>query len=319
MSRRGWFLFALMGVVWGIPYLLIKVAVEGVSVPVLVFVRTAVGAAVLLPLALRGGQLAGLVRHRWPLAAFAAIEIIVPWWLLSDAERRITSSMAGLIIAAAPILAVLMARLIGDSERLDARRLAGLALGFAGVAALVRPELGGDPWAIVEVLLAACGYASAPLLVAHRLKGVPALPMTAVCLAFAAVVYAPAAMLTWPDAVPSGRVTGALAVLAVVCTALAMMAFFALIREVGPARAMVFTYVNPAVAVSAGVLVLGEPLNATVLAAFALILGGCVLATSQRSGAEAATVPATGGERAASSEPTSTGPGGAEPDEARRR
>ena len=283
MSGRGWVLFGLMGVLWGIPYLMIKIAVEGVSVPVLVFARTAVGAAVLLPLAFRAGRPTWL-RERWrPLLAFAVIEIMVPWGLLSDAERHITSSMTGLLIAASPILAVLIGRLAGDTERLGAARLAGLGLGIAGVAVLAGPALGdGNPWAIVEVLLVAVCYATAPLIAARRLSDVPALPMTAVCLGGAALVYAAPAALTWPQTLPDGRVLAALAGLAVICTALAFIVFFALIREVGPSRALVFTYVNPAVAVTAGVLVLGEPLTASIVVAFALILAGSVLATASR-------------------------------------
>ncbi|WP_336207037.1 DMT family transporter [Nonomuraea sp. LPB2021202275-12-8] len=280
MSRRGWVLFALMSVIWGIPYLMIKVAVDGVSVPVLVFARTAVGAAVLLPLALRGGGLGRLRRHWKPLVAFAALEIIVPWWLLSDAERHLTSSMSGLLIAASPIIAVVVARLSGGGERLSGTRWAGLGVGLAGVAVLAAPELtGGDPWSIVEVLLTATCYAIAPLIAARRLSDVPALPMTAACLTLAALVYTPAAVWTWPRALPSGQVLAALAGLALVCTALAFIVFFALIREVGTSRALVFTYVNPAVAVVAGVALLGEPLTASILVSFALILGGSVLAT----------------------------------------
>ncbi|AVT37289.1 DMT family transporter [Plantactinospora sp. BB1] len=282
MTRRGWLLFALMSVIWGIPYLLIKVAVEGgVPVPVLVFVRTAVGAAVLLPLAVRGARgLRGLHRHRRPLAAFAALEIIVPWWLLTDAERQISSSMTGLLIAASPIIAVLAGRLAGDVERLGGRRWAGLGVGLAGVAVLAAPGLrGGDVRSIVEVLLAALCYGIAPLILARRLADVPVLPLTAVCLGGAALVYATPAVLTWPEALPTGRVLAALAGLAVVCTAAAFVIFAALIREVGVTRALVFTYVNPAVAVIAGVLLLDEPLTVPVVAAFTLILGGSVLAT----------------------------------------
>ena len=298
MSRRGWVLFALMSVIWGIPYLLIKIAVEGVSVPVVVFARTAIGAAVLLPLALRGrtvGGPMGLVaelRPYWkPLLAFATIEMIVPWWLLSDAERHISSSMAGLIIAAVPVLAVVMSRLFGVTERLSATRWTGLALGFAGVAVLVSPELGGgQPGAIVEVLVVALCYATAPLIAARRLNDVPALPMTAACLGFAALLYTPAAIVTWPSSTPSGRVLAALAALAVICTAIAFIVFFALIREAGPSRALVFTYVNPAVAVTAGVLVLDEPLTGTIIAAFALIIAGSILATARQRAAEPAGV-----------------------------
>lgn len=287
MSRRGWLLFALLSFIWGIPYLLIKVAVDSVSVPVLVFARTAVGAAVLLPLALRGGQLAGLVRYWRPLLVFATVEIILPWWLLSDAERRVSSSMAALVIAAVPILAVVMSQIIGDTDRLSATRWAGLVLGFAGVAVLVWPDLrGDDPWAIVELLLTACGYAAGPLVAARRLKDVPSLPMTAVCLAFAALVYAPPAILTWPDAMPSGQVLAALAGLAVLCTALAFVACFALIREAGPTRATLITYINPVVAVLAGVVVLSEPVTYSMLLAFALILAGSVMAAGRPPRAE---------------------------------
>ena len=287
VSRRGWVLFALMSVIWGVPYLMIKVAVEGVSVPVLVFARTAVGAAVLVPLALYqarrgGGQFAGMRRHWRPLAAFAAIEIMVPWWLLSDAERHLTSSMTGLLIAASPIVAAVVGRLTGDAERLGPARIAGLGAGLAGVTVLAAPELSsGEPWAIVEVLLVAVCYATAPIIAARKLNDVPALPMTAVCLTGAALVYTPPAVLTWPGALPATEVLVALAGLALVCTALAFLVFFALIREVGPSRALVFTYVNPAVAVAAGVAVLGEPLTAEILVSFVLILGGSVLATSR--------------------------------------
>jgi drug/metabolite transporter (DMT)-like permease len=286
MSGRGWVLFAAMSILWGIPYLMIKVAVEGVSVPMVVFARTAVGAAILLPLALRAGRPTWL-RERWrPLLAFAVIEIMIPWGLLSDAEQHITSSMTGLLIAATPIIAVLVGRLTGDAERLGPARWAGLAIGLAGVAVLAGPALGdGSPWAIVEVLLVAVCYATAPIIAARRLADVPALPMTAVCLAGAALVYAPPAVLTWPQTLPDGRVLAALAGLAVLCTALAFLVFFALIREVGPSRALVFTYVNPAVAVTAGVLVLGEPLTASILVSFALILAGSVLATAPRAAA----------------------------------
>jgi drug/metabolite transporter (DMT)-like permease len=274
-----------MSVIWGVPYLMIKVAVEGVSVPVLVFARTAVGALVLLPLVLRGGRLAGLRRYWRPLAAFAALEIIVPWWLLSDAERHLTSSMSGLLIAASPIIAVALARLGGDAERHSAKRWAGLAVGLLGVAVLAGPEVsGGDPWAITEVLLTAACYGIAPLIAARWLADVPALPMTAVCLGFAALVYTPPAIMTWPSAVPSGQVLAAIAGLAIVCTALAFIVFFALIREVGTSRALVFTYVNPAVAVTAGVLLLGEPLTGSILASFALILTGSILATAPQAG-----------------------------------
>jgi drug/metabolite transporter (DMT)-like permease len=270
-----------MCVVWGIPYLLIKVAVGGVAVPVVVFARTALGAALLLPLALRSGQLAAL-RHNWrPVVAFAALEMIGPWGLLSDAERHLPSSLAGLLIAVVPIISVVIARLTGGTERLSPRRWAGFIVGLAGVAVLAAPHLsGGSSWPVAEVLLVAIGYASAPLIAARKLADVPALPMTAACLSLAALAYTPAAIQAWPHRLPSGRVLAALAVLGIVCTACAFIVFLELIRETGTSRAMVFTYINPAVAVTAGVALLGEPFTATIAASFVLILGGSLLATS---------------------------------------
>jgi drug/metabolite transporter (DMT)-like permease len=290
-------LFLAMSLIWGIPYLLIKIAVEGVSVPVLVFVRVAVGAAVLLPLAL-SRQTVTIVRTHWkPLLGFAFFEIIAAWWLLSDAERHLSSSMTGLLIAAAPIIAAVLDRCTGGDE-LGVKRIAGLVVGIAGVAVLAGPHIGGTTWPIIEVLLVATCYAIAPLIAARHLADVPALPMTAVCLGFSALVYAAPAAMTWPDEMPSTRVLLALVALAVVCTALAFIVFFALIREIGAARALVFTYINPVVALAAGVIVLNEPLTAFNVAALALILVGCVLAT-RRSG---------GGAAAIATEPTQAAP-----------
>jgi drug/metabolite transporter (DMT)-like permease len=283
VSRRGWILFALMSVLWGIPYLMIKVAVESVSVPLVVFSRTALGALILLPLVLRSGQLDAVRRHWRPLVLFTAVEILGPWALLSDAETRLTSSMTGLLIAAVPIVGVVLARLTGDAERLGPVRWAGLLVGLTGVGVLAGPHLGGgSAWAIGEVMLVALGYAIAPMIATRRLQDLPSLHMAAFALAIAALVYTGPAIATWPDAMPSGRVLAALIGLGLICTALAFIVFFELIREVGTSRGMVFTYVNPAVAVAAGVVFLGEPLTGTIIASFALILGGSVLATAHR-------------------------------------
>jgi drug/metabolite transporter (DMT)-like permease len=290
VSRKGWVLFAIMCLVWGIPYLFIKVAVEEVSVPVVVFARTAIGAMLLLPLALRsarkgGGQLGTLRRHWRPLVAFATLEMIVPWGLLSAAERKLPSSLAGLLIAAVPIISVVTARLTGGTERLSPRRWTGLIIGLAGVAVLAAPDLGGGTGlAVTEVLLVAVGYATAPLIAARKLADVPALPMTAACLSLGALVWLPAAIATWPQRVPSGRALASLAALGVICTAFAFLVFLALIREAGTSRAMVFTYVNPAVAVAAGVAFLSEPFTVTIAVSFALILAGSLLATGAARG-----------------------------------
>ncbi len=280
MSRRGWLLFAALSVIWGIPYLLIKVAVGGVAPPVLVLARVTIGAALLLPVAIRRRQLAELLPHwRW-LLAFAVVEIIAPWLLLSEAETKLASSLSGLLIASVPILVALLSMLTGGSDRLGWVRWAGLLLGLAGVGLLAgRGAAGGHTLAIGEVLGVAVCYAAGPIIASRKLSELPSLGMTAVCLAFAAVVYAPLAALSWPSAVPAAKVLASMATLGVVCTAVAFLVFFALIAEAGPARASVITYVNPAVAVALGVSVLGEPFTWAMAVAFVLILGGSVLAT----------------------------------------
>jgi drug/metabolite transporter (DMT)-like permease len=280
VSRRGWWLFAAMSVIWGIPYLLIKVADGGVAPPVLVLARVTIGAALLLPIAIRRRELA-VLRPCWRwLLLFALVEIVAPWLLLSEAETRLSSSLSGLLIASVPILVAVFSRLTGGQDRLTAIRWAGLLIGLAGVALLVAGGgTHGDTASVGEVLLVAVCYATGPLIVARKLSELPPLGMTAACLAFAAIIYAPLAAATWPPALPSARVLGALAGLGVVCTAIAFLGFFALIAEAGPARASVITYVNPAVAVALGIGVLGERLTAAMAVAFVLILGGSVLAT----------------------------------------
>jgi drug/metabolite transporter (DMT)-like permease len=317
LSRRGWVLFTAMSLIWGVPYLLIKVVDDaGVPVPVLVLTRVAGGAVILLPIALRRGEL-GVLRPHWRwLAIFACVEIILPWLFLSQAERRLSSSMSGLLIASVPIIGVVLARLTGGTERLTPLRWAGLLGGLAGVALLAGPgALGGDLGSVVLVLLTAVGYATGPLIASRKLAGLPGLGMTAVCLGFAAVVYAPAAALTWPSTVPSAKVLASLAGLAVICTALAFVLFFQLIAEVGPARATVITYVNPAVAVALGVGVLGEPLTPEIIAAFGLILAGSVLATqSGRPAAQPGETATRHGETGARHGETADRPGDRRPD-----
>jgi drug/metabolite transporter (DMT)-like permease len=280
VSRRGWALFVAVGVIWGLPYLLIKTADAGVSVPVLVLARVLVGAVLLLPIAIRRGQLKALLpRWHW-VATFAVVEVILPWLLLSAAERRLSSSLSGLLVAAVPVIGVGVARLAGDGEPLTAVRWVGLAVGLGGVALLMGPGAsGGGTWPVLQVLGTAACYAVGPVIAERRLAGADGLAVTAACLGLATVLYAPPAALTWPHTLPSAQVLAALAALALVCTALAFVLYFKLISEVGAVRATVITYINPAVAVALGAAVLGEPLTPVIVLSFALILAGSVLAT----------------------------------------
>lgn len=280
MNRRAWVLFALLSVVWGLPYLLIKVAVAEIPVPVLVFGRIALAALMLWPLALRERAWISLRGHWKPLTAFAVLEFAVPWGLLSHAEKTLSSSTTGLLMASIPIMTIVLARIAGDREYVGPVRMIGLALGFLGVFFLAAPALSGDGWALLQVLLAAACYASAAVLTGRYLSGVPALSMTATCLTLACLIYLPSAALAWPRTMPSAAALASIVCLSIFCTALAFVWFFHLIREAGVSRAVLVTYLNPAIAGLAGIIVLNEPMTAIGATAFALIIAGSVLAAA---------------------------------------
>jgi drug/metabolite transporter (DMT)-like permease len=275
-------LFAAMCVIWGIPYLLIKVAVDELSPATLVLGRTAVGAALLLPIALARGQVLPLLARWRALLVFAAVEICLPWLLLGHAEQRLSSSLTGLLLAAVPMVSAVLVRFGPDSDRLDARRLLGLLVGLAGVAALVGFEVGsGDVLSVVALALVAVAYAVGPLVLSRHLSDLPGLGVIAVSLSVAALAYLPAGIAEAPSRWPSGKVVLSVLGLAVICTAIAFLVFFELIAEVGPARSTVITYVNPAVALLLGVVVLNESFGVATAVGFVLVLAGSVLATSR--------------------------------------
>lgn len=292
MTRRGWLLFAAMGVIWGVPYLLIKVAVKHMSPPVVVFGRTSVAAVVLVILAARSDAIRPALR-RWKLVlAFAAIEIAGPWLLLTNAETRLPSGLTGLLVSCVPIVGAVSAYALGDRSALRPVRLFGIAVGLGGVALLVGGDLtgnGGTPWwSVVQVMLVCVGYATAPFIASRRLSDVPALGIIAVSLATVAIVYAPFAWLNRPSAMPPATGLWAVLGLSIVCTGVAFLVFFALIAEIGPMRATLITFVNPAVAVILGAVFLDESITLSTLGGFVLVLTGCWFATRP----SPATVPA---------------------------
>jgi drug/metabolite transporter (DMT)-like permease len=270
-----------MCVLWGIPYLLIKVAVEELSPPVLVLGRTAIGAAILLPIAIRRDYLRLVLPHWRILLVFTAIEVAGPWLLLNDAERHLTSSFAGLLIATTPLVAAIASSAVGYEAPLDRGRLLGLAVGLGGVAALLGLDLGGQVGAGIEIGFVILGYGIGPLIISKYLSDVPSLGVMAVTFTLASLFYAPIAPFNWPTSMPSTKVLLSVLALGLLCTVAAFLVFFALIAEVGPSRATVITFVNPAVAVLLGILLLDEPFTAGVAVGFPLVLLGCWLATRQ--------------------------------------
>lgn len=283
MSRRGLLLFAAMCVIWGIPYLFIRIAVGEISPAVLVFTRTGLAALILLPIAFTRGGL-GVIGNRWPwLVAFAAVEIAAPWFFLSSAEQHITSALAGLLISAVPLVSLVVAVVFGNKQQMGLINLVGLLLGLVGVAFIAGFDLhGSGATALLEMAVVVVGYALGPAILSRYLTAIPAVTVNGVALALCCIAYAPIAAVQWPHVVPHWPVLASVVVLAVVCTALAFLLFFALIAEIGPVRATVITYINPAVAAALGVAVLHEALTAGMLIGFGLVLAGSGLATRRQ-------------------------------------
>jgi drug/metabolite transporter (DMT)-like permease len=279
MSRRGWLLFLAMGVIWGVPYLFIKVAVEHLTPASLVFLRTTVAAVLLTPIAAVRGELRPLLNLWKPLVAYTAAELAIPWLFLANAERRLSSSLAGLLLAAVPLVGAVLGW-VTKSDRLDWRRAFGLLIGLTGVAALVGLDLGaGDITALLQMGVVAVGYAVGPFILARYLSDAPELGVVAASLVLTGVVYAPVAVVQLPRTWPPTEAIVSVLVLAVLCTAIAFLLFFALVNEVGPTRSTVITYINPAVAVALGAIFLDEPITKGILVGFVLVLLGSAIAT----------------------------------------
>lgn len=288
VSRRALVLFLSTGVIWGTPYFFIAIALDHFHTASIVFLRVFLGALVLLPIALRKGMLRRTLKA-WPwVLAFAVLEMVGPWWLITEAERDISSSLAGLLITTVPFVAAFFVGLLGDKSAWHPVTVLGLVVGFSGVLSLVGLDVfsglvGLTP--VLMVLAAAVGYAVAPI-VADRTPGdVPILGVIAVSLSMVTVIYAPFAAFTLPGDIattPSLAAWGSVLILGFVCSAAAFVLFFELIREIGPARASLLTYVNLAVAMVLGVVFLAEPLTLGMLVGFPLVAIGSYLASRRR-------------------------------------
>jgi len=285
VTRRGLILFAALGVAWGIPYLFIKIAVNELEPAMVVLARSALAAVLLLPLALFRREVAPVLRRWKPMLAYTIVEIILPWYFLSSAEQNLPSSTAGLLLAAVPLAGVAVAFLLGRPASLSPLNWVGILVGMVGVAALVGLDIGGsDLGSVAQMAVVVIGYALGPAILSRWVPELPGVGVVAVSLAGAAIAYIPIVIVTgaWPAAWPSAQVTVSIIVLAVVCSAVAFLLMVALISEIGPVRATTITYVNPAVAILAGVLVLGELVTVWTVVGFILVLAGSWLVTRRK-------------------------------------
>jgi drug/metabolite transporter (DMT)-like permease len=281
MSRRGWAYFLAMAVIWGLPYLLIRVAVRELDPGVVVLLRTGPAAILLAPIVIARGQLRALKDNIGWIAIFGVVEFGIPWFLMSTAEQHITSSLTSLLICGVPLLSVVVQRLRRTEDHIAPRRYVGLAIGAAGVACLVGLDVhGGNLKWIGYMLLVCVGYTFGPIILATKLKDVDGPTVVMGATAIVAIGWIPWSVTHWPAHV-SSETWWCVAVLSVVCTVAAFLCFFQLVKEVGSTRAVVVTYFNTAIAVVLGIVGLHEPLNAGIIVGFPLVIVGCVIATSK--------------------------------------
>src|SRR5687768_2171955 len=286
MSKRAWILFAAVSLIWGVPYLFIKIALdEGASPMLVAWGRVAIGAALLLPIAWKLGYLHGLRAKTRPLVAFSIAECGLPWWLIPLGEQHVSSSLAAILIASLPLVTALLAFRIDHTERVRGLHLVGLFVGLGGVVLLLGIDVGGETSELLgalAILGATLCYATGLFIVKRHFSDVNPIGAVAVALAISTVILAPAGLGSIPGSEVSRGAIASIVVLGAVCSALALILFFNLIADVGATRASVITYVNPAVAVLLGVAILGESLGPAGVAGMLLILAGSWLSTGGR-------------------------------------
>lgn len=282
MSARAWLAFLALGIIWGLPYLFIKIAVQEISPFDVAWGRITLAALILLPIAWRRGALRALAPHKAAVLAFALVEFTIPFSVISMGERWIPSSVTAILIATVPLIIAIISRFFGVHERLGAARVFGLAVGFGGVVALVGfGGLSGPlAWAGVGcVMIATVGYAIGPLIIQRHLHAVDSIGPVAGSLSIASLLLLVPALLSMPKRMPSAMALASVAILGLVCTALAMLLMFYLVKNAGASRASIITYINPAVATLLGMALLDEHLGVWGLIGFGLILLGSWLAT----------------------------------------
>lgn len=282
MSRRSWIYFAIVGFLWGIPYLLIKIAVLDIPPALIVAGRTLIGALILIPIAIHKKSFLGAIRGIKYVLPYAFLEMVGPWILITNAETKLNSGLAGLLVATVPIFATIFTSMRGDHSVWQAKRIFGLIIGFIGIIALVGIETitgRSNPTAIGMVILAAILYAYAVLMVVSNLPEVDGVAINGLAMAITCIFYIPIAIATWPDHPVSTKSISALIALGIFSTAIAFMLFFSVIVEIGAARGSLTTYVNTAVAVVLGIIILNEPLTVGILVGLPLVLLGSYLAS----------------------------------------
>ena len=280
MSRKSALIFALVSVLWGIPYLFIKVAVDeesGYAPAIVVFGRVLIGAAILIPLAIKDRSIFAAIRGIKYVAVYALLEMVIPWILIGTAEQKISSGLAGLLIASVPIWSNLITYFQGDKDALKANRIVGISIGFIGVVLIVGIESftgSSDPLSILMVIVSAIAYAYAVIMIRNKLPDVSGIAINAVAMVLTAIFYLPFTIALWPDHTVSRQATYSVIALGIFSTGIAFAFFFTLMADIGPTRASVVTYWNTAIAVVLGVIILSEPITVGIGIGLPLVMLG---------------------------------------------
>jgi drug/metabolite transporter (DMT)-like permease len=285
MERRAWFWLLALAAIWGASYMFIAIGLRDLSPAMVAFVRIALAAAVLVPVAAAQGALSGARRFAGWLVLVGAIQVAGPFILISAGEEEISSSLAGILVASAPLWTALLAIWVDHEERSQGLRLVGVLIGFAGVGLLLGVDLGGEGKELLgglAVVLAALGYAIGGFLVKHRLSGMPPVGMSGLVMVASALLLLPAAVATAPGSTPGLGPVAAVATLGVLGTGIAFVIFYWLISTVGPARSLVVSYIAPGFAIFYGAVLLSEEITVATIAGLALILAGSWLSVEGR-------------------------------------
>jgi drug/metabolite transporter (DMT)-like permease len=287
MTPRQTGLLAALAAVWGGSYLLIKYALEDFSAPMIVFLRTALAALVLL-IALRGaarGAFADVRRRPGTAVLLGGIAVVVPFLLITFGELEVPSGLTAVLISPAALFVALFAPFIDPTERIDRRQAIGMFTGLAGVALVVGVESIHSLAEFLGALAmvgAAMAYALSSFVVKGRYQRLTSIQTSFVSVSVAGVLTLPVAAATAPAELPGLRAIAAVLVLGVVGTALAFVIFYKLIAEVGAGRASLVSYLAPGVALFYGALLLDEPITPAAIGGLVMILGGVALASRKR-------------------------------------
>lgn len=282
MSRKGWALFALVGVLWGVPYMFMKIAVAELATPVIVFSRLLIGALVLIPLAVHKKTIKDALKY-WPyIASYAVLEMVIPWTLITNAQKDLSSGVVALLVATVPIWATLFAHHTGDSTAAHRTRIFGITLGLIGITFLVGIESLNDVGnirSLIQVLVASVSYAYAVNMITRKAPGISGIAINGLAMSLSAVLFAPFALTHLPKTAPSTEAILATVGLGIICTALAFWIFFLVLEEIGPARASLVVYPNTAVAIVLGIFLLDEKLTLAIVIGLPMVLLGSYFAS----------------------------------------